>query len=387
MALLGPVTFLPLFLQVVDGASPVESGLRMLPLMLGVPVASITSGQIISRWGRYRVFPIVGTAMMAVGLALLARMDEHTGVLTASFSMAALGLGLGMVMQVLVLAVQNAVDYRDLGTATSGVTFFRAMGGVFGVALFGAIFAHQLDDQLATLAAGQPLPPAIEAHALEPRTGELTHLPDVLRSKLAHAYAAALQPVFLAALPFVLVGFGFTWRLKEIPLRETERASDPGEGLGMPVHCRSSQEIERILCRFVSRQSRQAIYEQLAARAGVVLPPIDCWLLFRIDETPHATVEELSNAFPVTPHTLDQLLAGLAARGLVSLESRHGRSPRRYILLTEDGRDTLERLARARHDQLVSLMRDWAPEKHAELSDLLRRLARMLVPDIETPRA
>src|SRR5947209_7769211 len=139
-ALFGATTYLPLFLQVVNGASPTNSGLRLLPMILGLLLTSTTSGQLISRWGRYKAFPIAGTALMTLGMFLLSRMNEQTSVLVSSLFMLVLGLGLGLVMQVLVIAVQNAVDYRNLGAATSGVTFFRSIGGSFGTAIFGAIF-------------------------------------------------------------------------------------------------------------------------------------------------------------------------------------------------------------------------------------------------------
>jgi EmrB/QacA subfamily drug resistance transporter len=154
-ALFGSITYLPLFLQVVNGASPTASGLQLLPLMGGLLIASIGSGQLITRTGRYKVFPIVGTAVMVVGLYLLSLMDADTSVATASAYMFVLGLGLGLVMQVLVLAVQNAVPYSQLGVATSGATLFRSIGGSFGASVLGAIFAAQLTHNLAQAFPGQ----------------------------------------------------------------------------------------------------------------------------------------------------------------------------------------------------------------------------------------
>ena len=148
-ALFGSVTYLPLFLQVVNGASPTASGLQLLPVMGGLLIASIGSGQLITKTGRYKVFPIVGTAVMVVGLYLLSLMNADTSVATASAYMFVLGLGLGLVMQVLVLAVQNAVEYSQLGVATSGATLFRSIGGSFGASVLGAVFANQLAGNLA----------------------------------------------------------------------------------------------------------------------------------------------------------------------------------------------------------------------------------------------
>jgi predicted MFS family arabinose efflux permease len=158
-AMFGAITYLPLYLQVVKGASPTSSGLRLLPMMAGLLLTSTLSGQLISRWGRYKVFPIVGTAVFSVGLFLLSRMDERTSTLTSSIAMFVLALGLGLVMQVLVIAVQNAVDYRDLGAATSGAAFFRSIGSSVGLAVFGAIFSNALTGNLARFLPAGTLPP------------------------------------------------------------------------------------------------------------------------------------------------------------------------------------------------------------------------------------
>ena len=149
LALFGSITYLPLFLQVVKGMSPTKSGLQLTPMMAGLLVTSIVAGRTISRFGRYRPFPIVGTAVMTVGMVLLARLSVHSSTTTAALDMLVLGLGLGMVMQVLVLAVQNAVEFRVMGVATSGSILFRQIGGSIGLAIFGAIFANSLHSKLA----------------------------------------------------------------------------------------------------------------------------------------------------------------------------------------------------------------------------------------------
>src|SRR4051812_47182254 len=147
-ALFGALTSLPLFQQVVRGASPTESGLQLVPVMAGVLIASIASGQIISRTGRYKAWPVAGTAIACAGMFALSRLNANTSTGLASLDMFVLGLGLGMVMQVLVLAVQNAVPYEQLGVATSGATLFRSMGGSVGTAVLGAIFTNRLNDLL-----------------------------------------------------------------------------------------------------------------------------------------------------------------------------------------------------------------------------------------------
>jgi MFS family permease len=149
LALFGSVTYLPLYLQIVKGHSPTESGLLLTPMMAGVLVTSIASGNLISRTGRYRPFPIAGTAIAAVAIFLLSRLAVSTPIWLGALYMLVLGLGLGMVMQVLVLAAQNAVPYEMLGVATSGATLFRQIGGAIGVSIFGAIFANRLSAELA----------------------------------------------------------------------------------------------------------------------------------------------------------------------------------------------------------------------------------------------
>src|SRR5262249_54797687 len=163
-ALFGSVTYLPLFLQVVNGASPTGSGLQILPLMGGLLLTSIASGQIISRTGHYKPFPIIGTAVMGVGLRVLSGVTATTSKPEASLYMFVLGLGIGSVMQVLVLAVQNAVDYHDLGVATSGATLFRSIGGSVGTAILGSIFTSRLRSE-----APAPLAPAAGHRRRAPR--------------------------------------------------------------------------------------------------------------------------------------------------------------------------------------------------------------------------
>ena len=175
-ALFGSVTFIPLYLQIVKGHSATESGLLMTPMMLGVLVTSTGSGFLISRYGRYRAFPIAGTAIAAVALYLLSTLEVATATELAAGYMLLLGLGLGLVMQVLVLAAQNAVDYRLLGVATSGATLFRQVGGSIGVSAFGAIFTNELGRELASrLPAGTHAP----AHA---SPGAIQHLPPAIMS-------------------------------------------------------------------------------------------------------------------------------------------------------------------------------------------------------------
>jgi EmrB/QacA subfamily drug resistance transporter len=221
LALFGSLTFMPLYLQVVKGVSPTEAGMTLTPMMMGVLVTSIASGRTISRIGRYRPFPIVGTALMTIGLGLLATLGVGSSVREAVIYMIVLGLGLGLVMQVLVLAVQNAVDYRNLGVATSATTLFRSIGGSIGVSLFGAIFAASLAANLAAeLPAGMPLPTATAPAAIQA-------LPNATRLIYLDAFTSALHPVFVPAAAIGALAFALTWFLKEIPLRGAPSMPSP----------------------------------------------------------------------------------------------------------------------------------------------------------------
>ncbi len=223
-ALFGSVTYLPLYLQEVKGHTPTTSGLLITPMMAGVLVTSIGSGQLISHFGRYKPFPIAGTAIMVVGLALLSRLHVNTSTVVAGAYMLVLGLGLGLVLQVLVLAAQNAVDYKYLGVATSGSTLFRQIGGSIGVSIFGAIFANQLAKNLAaTIPAGAHVPTSVNPAALK-------QFPPAVHDAYTAAITAALRPVFLTAAAVAVLGFILTWALREVPLKATAQAPDLGDG-------------------------------------------------------------------------------------------------------------------------------------------------------------
>jgi EmrB/QacA subfamily drug resistance transporter len=228
-ALFGAITYLPLYLQLVKGHTPTESGLLITPLMAGLLVTSILSGQLISKFGRYRPFPIVGTALIAVAFVLLSRIAVHSSTVTVALYCVVLGLGLGMVMQVLVLAAQNAVDYRYLGVATSSSTLFRQVGGSIGVSLFGAIFANQLAANLASR-----LPPGV--HPPKGANPEVVkHLPPQIHEAYISAIAASLRPVFIVAACFAVLAFAMTWLLQDVPLRTQSPGGDIGEAFAAPT--------------------------------------------------------------------------------------------------------------------------------------------------------
>jgi EmrB/QacA subfamily drug resistance transporter len=235
-AMFGAITYLPAFFQVVRGISPTVSGLYLLPLMVGLLVMSIGSGQFISRTGKYRVFPIAGTGVMALGLFLLHLMGVGTSTFEDAVFMLVLGLGIGSVMQVLVTIVQNGVPHSELGVATSGATFFRSIGGSFGTAIFGAIFSNVLVGNLASHLHGISLPQGFNSADVTPAV--LSHLSAAVRHGFVTGYAESIQTVFLIAVPIAALAFLASWLIPQVELRrwtgnapESAPASTP-EALG-----------------------------------------------------------------------------------------------------------------------------------------------------------
>jgi EmrB/QacA subfamily drug resistance transporter len=223
VAMFGSIVYLPLFLQIVHGVSPTSSGLRLLPMMASMLVASIVTGNTITRIGRYKIFPVVGMAVVTFGMVLLSRLNPSTSTLRFSLYLVVLGIGMGLVMQVLMLAVQNAVDYRDLGAATSSATFLRSMGGVFGLAMFGAIFANRLAYWMARLIPKGTGVNVSGANLLHMTPAQLHRLPPSVHQGLIEAFSRSIHPVFVWAIPFAVVGFLITLLLREIPLRERQK--------------------------------------------------------------------------------------------------------------------------------------------------------------------
>jgi hypothetical protein len=219
LAMFGALTFLPLYLQVVRGASPTRSGLLLIPLMGGLLTASILSGRWISNHGRYRVFPIAGTAILAVGMTLLTQLDVDTSQLTAGLFMVVIGVGIGLVMQVLVLVVQNDAPPGDMGVATSTAQFFRSIGGSVGVAIFGAIFAARLTSGLDSLPAGVADRVGASGGSVQVRPDQVQALPAGARHDFLSLFVHALHGAFMWGAIFSVAAFLLAWLLPEVPLR------------------------------------------------------------------------------------------------------------------------------------------------------------------------
>jgi EmrB/QacA subfamily drug resistance transporter len=233
-AMFGAITYLPAFFQVVRGISPTISGVELLPLMAGLLVVSIGSGQIISRTGKYRFFPIAGTALMTLGLYLLSQMDVGTSFAFEAFAMLVLGMGIGGVMQVLVIIVQNGVPHSELGVATSGATFFRSIGGSFGTAIFGAIFANVLVGNLVKHLHGLSLPSGFSSADATPAL--LSRLPAAIHAAFTAGYAESIQTVFIVAVPIAGLAFLATWLIPQVELRQwPDPAAEPGADTALAI--------------------------------------------------------------------------------------------------------------------------------------------------------
>ncbi|MEU8434574.1 MFS transporter [Streptomyces sp. NPDC029216] len=380
-AMFGAMVYLPTFLQVVRGVSPTMSGVHMLPMVLGLLIASTTSGQIVSRTGRWKVFPVTGTAVTAVGLVLLHQLERTSSDLVMSVYFFVFGAGLGLVMQVLVLVVQNAVSYADLGVATSGATFFRSIGASFGVAVFGTIFTSRLGEKLTATLAGVPLPPAAAPARIEADPRAIGALPPALRPRVLDAYSSAITDVFLYAVPVVLLAFLISWFLKEDKLRASVTAPDVTETLASnPVQRSSRDEVARALSVLGTREGRAHVYEKITARAGFDLLPAASWMLLRIKRYGSVDPAVLAERTAVPLRVVTDAARQVEERGLAT---RQGLS----LVLTDRGRESADRLAEARQDSLAELLGDWwGPERPTDLVKLVEELNRELCgSDAEEP--
>ena len=354
--MLGAITFLPTFLQYVNGTTATESGLRMLPMVLGLLVTAIASGNVVGKTGRYKEFPIAGTIVMAIGLYLLSRMDATTSIWLESLYMLVLGCGIGLVMQVLTLVVQNTVDYRDLGSATSGVTFFRTLGGSFGASVMGTIYANNLESGLpAALVAGGVRDPKLVS------TPEALHkLPDAARAPIVAAYTEALQHVFLLAVPVAIVGFALAIFLPQVALRGVvkESARGTGDGFAMSTGSNPETQLETLIGRVIEKYGPRAAPDVLA-RSGSRLDLAKAWGLSRV-YTPsrlmHGPVPQaaLEKHIGIPPGVLTSFYDDLVDEGIIERDGD-------LLSVTDAGVAEAEKVRAAWRSWLIEQLQDWLP--------------------------
>ncbi|MFC7995376.1 MDR family MFS transporter [Streptomyces rochei] len=286
-AMLGALTYLPTYLQYVDGDSATVSGVRTLPMVIGLLIASVFSGSVVSRTGRYRLFPIVGTLVMGVGLYLMSLMGPSTGALLESLYMFVLGTGIGLSMQVLTIAVQNTVDYADLGTATSGVTFFRTLGSSFGTAVFGTIYANTLTPNLrdgvaAAAGTGAADPAVIERAATSPEG--VHRLPPEASAPIVGAYADTIQTVFLWTVPVAALGLLVALFLKQVQLRDSARlgSTDMGEGFASPHDADSRRALEASVGKIIGSTELDTA-RRIIADSDTRLDVAGAWAVMQVE--------------------------------------------------------------------------------------------------------
>jgi EmrB/QacA subfamily drug resistance transporter len=229
LAMFASLIYIPLYQQIVRGYSPTKSGLLMLPIVVGLFISSITSGRLITKYGHYRIFPIIGTSLMTIGMWLFSHVSLTTSYFTLSLWMFVIGLGLGLLMQVPIVAVQNSVEHRQLGTATSTVSFFRTIGSALGGSIFGAILISRITGYL-----GSTLPRSISTKVvsgLSSGVEQISHIPVLIRHDLLSAYVHSFHDMFLIGIPFGIAAFISALLLREKPLREYTRERAAGQAL------------------------------------------------------------------------------------------------------------------------------------------------------------
>ncbi len=352
---------------------PPSPGLQTLPLVIGLLVTSVASGTVIGRTGRYRWFPIVGSLVMAIGLWLLSRMDATTPWGVRAVDMLVLGAGIGLCMQVLTIIVQNTAAYRDLGVATSGVTFFRTLGSSFGASIFGTIYANVLAGHLPAAYAASP---GVDPARTTTPAG-LHSYPANEITAIVEAYAHAIHVVFLSAVPVALVAFALAWFLKEVPLRGSSRAgvSDVGDAFGMPENSDRVRRLEVAIARLMSRTTRDDVVS-LWRDADTGLALADAWCLAqvhvraRLGSTP--TLGDIAHLVRVPAEVLAPAFAAAMQRGYLSEDGSR-------LSLTESGTAEISRLIDARRRWLARELSDWGAEDDVLLGAALDNLARRLL--------
>lgn len=374
-AMLGALTFLPTYLQYVQGVSATGSGVRTLPMVVGLLVTSIAAGTIVSRTGRYKIFPVVGSLVMALGLFLLSRIDARTGTWTFSLYLLVLGIGIGMCMQILTLIVQNTAEFKDLGVATSGVTFFRTLGSSFGAAIFGTIYANQLGGRLARA--------FVEARIGNPAavgTPAAIHaLPPAQRIPIINAYAETLQRVFLYSVPVALLALIISLMLKEVPLRGVVRAaaSDVGDGFAMPENPDSTLALQRAIVR-VLRGTDTDRLRAVRESSGTSLDAAAAWCVgqvaLRQRTGGHTGLAPIAHRYRIPGPVLAPAFATTVTAGYLAGDATS-------YAVTDSGRQELAKLAEAFRAWLTQELKDWDTDGDQQFRTALAGLARRMVDD------
>ena len=353
-AMLGALTFVPMYLRYVDGVSATTSGLRTLPMVVGLLTTSLAAGILVGRTGRYKIFPLAGTALMAVGFLLMARMDESTPWPVQAFYLVILGAGIGFSMQVLILIVQNTSPFEDLGVATSGVTFFRVVGGTFGAAIFGALFANFLSRRIgAALNAG-----GVSAASVHSPSA-LHRLPHNVATPIVRAYAGSLAQVFLCAAFIALVGFIFALFLREAPL--TDIHDSPGclgDGFAVP-RTKSPEDVLEIAVGHLLAEAPKVKLDDIAEQPDCEVDVAGLWGVLRIYQYQRffevAQLTDIAGHLHVPPQVLQPVFDRLIETGYAVRDGDK-------LSLTASGQRQV--------DSVSGLIRRWLTDHLAVSADL-----------------
>jgi EmrB/QacA subfamily drug resistance transporter len=346
-AMLGALTFLPTYMQFVDGVSATTSGLRTLPMVAGMLSTSMGSGVLVGRTGRYKIFPVAGTAVMAVAFLLMSRMNPSTSALLQSLYLFILGAGIGLCMQVLILIVQNTASFEDLGVATSGVTFFRTIGSSFGAAIFGSLFTNFLRGRIGPAIAASGAPPTA---ANSPEA--LHRLPHAMAAPIVDAYATSLTQVFLWAVPVALVGLVLALFLPEVPLREIgNAAADLGDGFAMPTAQSPEEMLETAIGRLLRGEPGMRL-RSIAMRPDCPLDVAELWALLRINRYQRAfgraRITDIGDQLGIPYEVLEPTFDRLVRRGYAQRDVDR-------LSLTPSGARQV--------DFITTLIREWIVDK------------------------
>lgn len=386
-AMLGAMTYLPTFLQYVQGTSATESGLRTLPMVAGLLLTAIYSGGVVGRTGKYKMFPIAGSAVIAVGLYLLSRMDEHTSILVTSIYIFVLGVGIGLIMQVLTMVVQNTASYRDLGTATSAVTFFRTLGMSFGTAVMGTLYSNKLGTELPAAIASARL--SDPSSATEP--SKLHALDAAQQAPIIHAYAQTTEYVFVWVVPVAVLAFVLAFFLPQVPMRDTtkESARGPSEGFAMPETGNSRVQLETIIGRILRRRDRGAVFEQVLADAHSRLDVPTAWGILGpgLEEKflgTSVTQREIERRIGIPTGVLTSFFDEIVAAGYLERDGD-------LLRPTEAGRIEIDAITTAWRDWLVGQVREWLDADPADqqladdVGEAMLRIARRAISEDQQP--
>jgi MFS transporter len=378
-AMLGGITYLPTYLQYVRGVSATESGLWMLPLVFGLMGTALVSGNAIGKTGRYRVFPIIGSVLMTVGLFLLSRLGVDTNFFVVCVYMLVLGAGIGLIMQVPTIVVQSTSDYADLGVATSGVSFLRSMGSSFGVAMFGTVYASKLPGNIAAALAAHPLPAGVDPRAVQ-EPALLHTLPPDISAAVIGAYSDTVRSVFLIAAPVGLIALVVALLMPEVPLRDTSRAAVAGgnavgEGFAPPASGDSERTLETLIARIVQEVKGDPTPE-IFAKTGLTISLAQGWLIGQIyrhaREDGDATMEELSQEHKIPAGIFEPTARQLADLGYVAEQDGHYR-------FTEAGAEVFASLITAWRGWLLEKLEDWNETDQQQFGSAIDSLAGQLI--------